>query len=123
MKRKPKTCAHCKNQTAVFRIWLPGEVMFLCPQCTNNLEKELIMANHPSNKITNENVHDVVRYHAPTEVQKQKHEILAAAAEAFMQAILSYSPDCADRSTALRKVREAKMWASAAVALEPPETT
>lgn len=79
---------------------------------------------HPSNKITPDNVADVVRYHAPTEAQAFAHDKLSMATEAFIVEILKYAPDCADRSTAIRSAREAKLWASAAVALEPPgETT
>lgn len=74
---------------------------------------------HPSNKITLENCGDVVRYHAPTAEQIRQHELLAAGAEYFLRAILLNAPDSADRSTALRKVREAKMYASAAVAIDP----
>ena len=74
--------------------------------------------SHPSNKITLENVTDVVRYHAPTGTQAARHEFLSKATEGFIAAILANAPDCADRSTAIRCVREAKMWASAAIALE-----
>lgn len=77
------------------------------------------MAQHPSNKITPENVADVVRYHAPTEAQAFAHDKLSMATEAFIKEILEHAPDCADRSAAIRAAREAKLWASAAVALEP----
>jgi len=76
--------------------------------------------SHPSNKITLENVADVVHYHKPTDSQVKVHEDLAFAAERFLERILTLVPDCADRSTAIRCVREAKMWASAAVALAIP---
>lgn len=74
--------------------------------------------SHPSNKVTEDNVFDVVRYHPPIDEQVKKHEALAHAAETFIRSILVHAPDCADRSTAIRAVREAKMWASAAVALD-----
>lgn len=45
-------------------------------------------------------------------------EALAAAAEAFLVVILNRCPPCADTSAAIRLVREAKMTASAAVALD-----
>ncbi len=76
------------------------------------------MNNHPSNKVTLENVADVVHYHAPSEKQVKQHEDLSFAAERLIECILKTVPDCADRSTAIRCVREAKMWASAAVALD-----
>lgn len=74
--------------------------------------------SHPSDKVTFENVADVVHYHKPTEKQAKVHEDLAFATERFIERILILAPDCADRSAAIRCVREAKMWASAAVALE-----
>jgi hypothetical protein len=64
-----------------------------------------------------DNVSDVVRYHKPTEEQIVQHEKLAVAAENFLRVILEQCPPCADTSAAIRLVREAKMTASAAVAL------
>lgn len=63
------------------------------------------------------NCADVVRYHPPTKEQIDQHEQLAVAAEQFIACILKNSPACADQSAAIRHVREAKMTASAAVAL------
>jgi len=63
------------------------------------------------------NAAEVVRYHKPDEIQIKKHEQLAMAAEEFIKAILYSCPECADTTAAIRKVREAKMTASAAVAL------
>lgn len=68
--------------------------------------------------VTKENAHEVVRYHRPTEEQIRKHEELAVNAEAFILAILENCPGCADTTAAIRLVREAKMTASAAVALD-----
>lgn len=73
---------------------------------------------HPSNFVTLENVADVVRYHRPTEDQARRHEKLSAATEAFITAILENCEHCADRSSAIRHARLAKMEASAAIALE-----
>lgn len=68
--------------------------------------------------VTLENVSEVVRYHKPTEAQVISHETLAVTAENFIKIILTHCPQCADTTAAIRKVREAKMTASAAVALE-----
>jgi hypothetical protein len=68
--------------------------------------------------VTLDNVAEVVRYHKPSEAQINAHEALAIAAENFIRAILLLAPPCADQTAAIRKVREAKMTASAAVALE-----
>lgn len=73
---------------------------------------------HPSNKVTLENVSDVVRYHKPAGDQPARHEALSAATEHFIKALLLYCPDCADRSSAIRHARIAKMEGSAAIALE-----
>lgn len=74
---------------------------------------------HPSNKVTNENLGDVMTYHAPKDFQVGIYASINEAAKAFAAQILASCPDCADRSAALRAVREARMWANAAVALEP----
>ena len=43
---------------------------------------------------------------------------LAMACEDNLQAILENCPPCPDRTHALNKVREARMWANSAIALE-----
>lgn len=73
---------------------------------------------HASNKITLENLKEVVYWHPPTPEKAKRYEIIAMGCEAFMRIILENAPDCADRSTALRCVREARMWANASVAIE-----
>lgn len=77
------------------------------------------MANHDSNKITNENIDNVFSYHTPKESQPARYEAIRAAAKEFAKVVFANVPDCADRSTALRNIRESVMWANAAVALEP----
>lgn len=68
--------------------------------------------------VTLENASEVVRYHAPTEEQKLQHERVAVASQHLIEVILENSPKCADQTAAIRKVREAKMTASAAIALD-----
>lgn len=77
------------------------------------------MANHDSNKVTPENINNVFSYHAPRRDQQERYNSLRGAARDFTQKILENVPDCADRSAAIRSVREALMWANAGVALEP----
>jgi hypothetical protein len=74
---------------------------------------------HPSNKVTLENLRDVVYWHRPSPDAVAKMEPIADACHALMETILRNAPDCADRSTALRAVREARMWANAAIAIDP----
>jgi D-hexose-6-phosphate mutarotase len=74
---------------------------------------------HPSNKITKENLKEVVYWHRPNAEAVAKMEPIADACHALMLCILENAPDCADRSSALRCVREARMWANASIAIDP----
>lgn len=74
---------------------------------------------HPSNKVTLENLKEVVYWHRPNQEAIMKFEKIAAASEAYMKVILENAPDCADRATALRNVREARMWSNSAISLDP----
>lgn len=74
---------------------------------------------HPSNKVTKENLKQVVHWHRPNQESIQKMEKIAAASEVLMETILDNAPDCADRATALRSVREARMWSNSAISLDP----
>ena len=73
---------------------------------------------HPSNRITADTLdafftfqNDPGRY--------WRYPPVRNAAKQLAQVILDHAPDCADRSTALRMVREAVMYANAAIALAP----
>lgn len=77
--------------------------------------------NHPSNKVTLENVEDLFHYHPPTAVTVPKYEAINASALAFAKAILEHAPDCADRSAAIRWVSLARMTANASIATAPVE--
>lgn len=57
-------------------------------------------------------------YHPPRSDQLPRYTELRSAALSFARVILRCSPPCADRTTALRKVREAVMTANAAIAIE-----
>lgn len=61
---------------------------------------------------------DVFSYHAPNEAQREQYVAIRVAAKVFAGTILALVPPCADRTVALRNVREAVMNANAAVALE-----
>ena len=77
------------------------------------------MTMHPSNKITLENLNEVVYWHRPNAAAIENFEAIAAASHAFMLLILNLAPDSADRSAALRCVREARMWTNSAISLDP----
>jgi hypothetical protein len=76
---------------------------------------------HPSNRVTPENLKDVVYWHKPTPEKAQKYEKIADACYMLMDIILQNAPDSADRSAALRAVREARMWANSSIALDQGE--
>lgn len=78
------------------------------------------MTNHPSNRVTLDNVRDLFTYHRPTPDQIPRYEAINATALALATAILENAPDCADRSAAVRLVTQARMQANAAIACAPP---
>lgn len=55
-------------------------------------------------------------YHAPQGDQLERYEKLRTAAKGFAMAINDLAPDSADKTAAIRKVREAVMTANAAIA-------
>lgn len=72
--------------------------------------------SHPSNKVTLENVDDIFKYH--NEEWKINHyNEIRSTARCLAEVIIWNTPDCSDRSAALRKLRETVMTANAAVAL------
>jgi len=68
--------------------------------------------------LTKANVDDVVRYHAPTDLQIAQIGEIRKAAAVLLNAILEHCPPCADTTAATRKVREAMMTANAAIVLD-----
>jgi hypothetical protein len=69
-------------------------------------------------QVTLDNVHDVVRHHAPDDYGINKIGHIRMAAENMITAILETTPVCADQSAAIRHVREAMMTANAAIVLD-----
>jgi hypothetical protein len=55
-------------------------------------------------------------YHSPTPEQLPKYLAIREAGKAFAAAIVANAPDCADTTTAVRKVRESVFTANAAIA-------
>jgi len=60
----------------------------------------------------------IFTYQPPTDDQTPKYNELREAAKAFALTIERCCPACADRSAAIRLVREAVMTANAAIALD-----
>ena len=61
---------------------------------------------------------EIFTYHPPSPYQQKCYESVREAAKHFATIILHNVPTCADRTAALRKVREAVMTANAAIALD-----
>lgn len=68
--------------------------------------------------ITDEQLDDLFTYHAPTPEQLPKYAAINAAAKAFARVVLDNTSPCADQSAALRQIRESRMTANMAVALD-----
>lgn len=79
------------------------------------------MANHPSNRVeTEEQLEAIFTFHPPKdEKTKERYRQIRMYGLHLARAILGECPGCADRTAAIRKVREAVMTANAAIALEP----
>jgi len=60
---------------------------------------------------------ELFRYHPPTPETLPKFAAINQAAKNFAEVILQNCPPSADRSDAIRKIREARMTADAAIAL------
>lgn len=55
-------------------------------------------------------------YHPPQGDQQERYVALREAAKVYAEAIVKHVPQCADRTVALRKVREANWTANSAIA-------
>ena len=66
---------------------------------------------------TVEEIADIFTYHAPTPEQIPKYETLRSAARMFAEVLVDNVPPSADRTAALRHLRECVMTANAAIAL------
>lgn len=69
----------------------------------------------PSPGLTEDNVEDAFRYHPWDANQSQQGLMVVEALVAAAKAILRHVPPSADRSAALRKLREARMDANSAI--------
>jgi hypothetical protein len=67
--------------------------------------------------VDEDTLNDVFRYHAPDAAQVVRYQELREAAKAFARVVLQHCPPSADRSAAVRHVREALMTANASIAL------
>lgn len=56
------------------------------------------------------------RYHAPKEDQQERYERIRASAKDFAMVLVECTPQSADQTSALRKLRECVTTANAAIA-------
>jgi hypothetical protein len=68
-------------------------------------------------RLTLENVEEIFTYQPADAEQLEAFDDVRAALIEAARVILQRVPDCADRSVALRKLREARMDANSAIAL------
>lgn len=67
---------------------------------------------------TDAQLDDMFTYHAPTSDQLPKYAAINAAAKAFAMVVRDNTSPSADQSAAIRHIRDARMAANSAVALE-----
>lgn len=78
------------------------------------------MEDHPSNRTdTAGKIEQVFTYQPPRGDQPERYVRVRKAAKELALEILACCPACADRTAAIRKLREAVMVANASIALEP----
>lgn len=65
---------------------------------------------------TEKEIHEWFTYHSPKGDQPQRYELLRDAARELALKIVCNVPPCADRTAAIRKLRECIMTANAAIA-------
>lgn len=65
-----------------------------------------------------EKLEELFTYHKPEGDQQERYQRLRTAGKILANEILKSCPPCADRSAAIRKVREALMTANASIALK-----
>ena len=66
--------------------------------------------------MTNEQLENWFTYHAPTPDQVKEYGVLRAHAHEFAKIVNAIVPECADKTAAIRKLRECVMTANAAIA-------
>ncbi len=63
-------------------------------------------------------IENMFTYHAPSGDQAERYAKINEAAKALAVAIYENCPPCADTTHAVRQVRDAKLWANSAIALQ-----
>jgi len=70
--------------------------------------------------IRNHDLDNWFSYHAPYGTQQRQYETIRAAARHLAGVIIANTPEGADQTASIRKLREAVMTANASIACEEP---
>jgi hypothetical protein len=62
--------------------------------------------------------HDPFAYRPPAEAKKPAFDAVASSIALTYDTILTHVPDGPDRTIAIRKLQEARMWANAAISFD-----
>jgi hypothetical protein len=68
-------------------------------------------------KLDDDAIEDLFTYHAPTPDQIPKYEAIRAGAKAFAKILVANTPQSADQTVAVRKLRECVHVANGSIAL------
>lgn len=71
------------------------------------------------NELTDEekdSLDEAFMYHGPDDVQAAKYQMINTEARKLAELIMLLCPPSADRTTAIRCIRESRMWANASIA-------
>lgn len=63
-------------------------------------------------------IEQATQYHEASEAQRRAYQEINKATAQFMEIVFQYCPESADRTDALRKIREARMTANASIACD-----
>ncbi len=92
------------------------------PEVDPNADTDVIEVAQGVNRVLTRSeavdiIEEICTYHAPEGDQGERYNAIRGALRVFLRAIDNNCPPCADRSSAIRKAREAAMTANAAIAL------
>ena len=81
-------------------------------------KRSYVECGHAARPMTSEEIlAELFKYHAPNDFTIPKYAAINQAAKNFAEVVLQNCPSSADRSAAIRLIRDARMTANAAVAL------
>jgi hypothetical protein len=67
---------------------------------------------------TEKQLKEIFTYHAPNAEQQVKYQVLRTAALEFAKVLVEITPESADQTACIRKLRECVMTANASIALD-----